>query len=61
MNKIPFLETSAKTAANVESAFLTIARELALRPTIKPPPTGELDEKKLVPNQTKPEDPCPCS
>jgi len=25
---IPFLETSAKTAANVDSAFLTMAKEL---------------------------------
>lgn len=31
---IPFLETSAKSATNVEQAFLTMARQIKVRPEI---------------------------
>lgn len=38
---VPFLETSAKTATNVDAAFLTMAKELIKQRTEKPAKTGK--------------------
>ena len=37
---IPFLETSAKTATNVEQAFVTMAQEIKQRITTQPVQSG---------------------
>lgn len=39
--QIPFLETSAKTAANVEEAFIVMSRQIKDR-CVQPSDTGEL-------------------
>lgn len=49
---IPFLETSAKTATNVESAFLTMAKELISNREMNRPPNtitdGQQSNKSTV-------------
>jgi len=47
---IPFLETSAKTATNVDTAFLTMAKELIRTHGTPTPKKLDLDD---VPNQKK--------
>jgi Ras-related protein Rab-1A len=42
---IPFLETSAKNATNVEQAFLTMARQIKVRTIIIIPNTRVADDK----------------
>lgn len=43
---IPFLETSAKNAMNVEQAFMTMAAEIKLR--VGPPSSGASDPANKV-------------
>jgi len=58
---IPFLETSAKNAANVEQAFLTMAAQIKNKmqnqPVSKPKPTVNIGESKPVAKDSE----CACS
>lgn len=67
LGNIPFLETSAKTSTNVETAFLTIANDLVklneskpVRPVAQPEviPIKDPDSSK---NSSGGGDACPCS
>lgn len=49
---IPFLETSAKSATNVEQAFMTMAAEIKKR--MGPGATAGASEKSNVKIQSKP-------
>ena len=44
---IPFLETSAKAATNVEQAFLTMATEIKKSMVSAPTPAAAVDNKKI--------------
>jgi Ras-related protein Rab-1A len=46
--EIPFLETSAKAATNVEKAFLTMAAEIKNTIASQPQPTKTEGQKKTV-------------
>uniref|UniRef100_A0A3Q0SFL0 RAB1A, member RAS oncogene family n=1 Tax=Amphilophus citrinellus TaxID=61819 RepID=A0A3Q0SFL0_AMPCI len=54
---IPFLETSAKSATNVEQAFMTMAAEIKKR--MGPGATAGASEKSNVKIQSKPVNPSP--
>ena len=64
-DNIPFLETSAKTSTNVETAFLTIANELVLLNEQKPRKQIDVEKEKtnvkVVDPDVKNGDSCPCS
>ena len=46
--EIPFLETSAKAATNVEKAFLTMAAEIKNTIASQPQAAAKADQKKTV-------------
>jgi Ras-related protein Rab-1A len=49
---IPFLETSAKNATNVEDAFMTMAAEIKKR-MAQAPPTAEGNKSKIISGKTE--------
>jgi len=48
---IPFLETSAKSATNVEQAFMTMAKQIKDRMATATPTTGPASTVKVGPGQ----------
>ena len=50
--EIPFLETSAKNATNVETAFMTMAGEIKNRMVVNPPTGPSKPGISIKPNST---------